>query len=380
MTERPDDEAAAAAEINEPDSPGAQPDATDATASPEERTAEGGPQPGEERQEAVESDQPQSVASPGSGLRAEQATESGDSGAGFDPSGKPLLIFLNEVAGGRKLLETVRDRVPQVSQIAVVSPQNQPALGARIDRPELYEAALSRVEVTMSVLAEFGLDSVGDVMDSDPMLALDDAVRAFEPGEVLLSALADTRIGFMRKDLVEWARRKVEPEVKLTHIPVRVADDSVRWDVTHTLVVATQTVASRELVEHLGQRASRGPHRFTIICPRSGEMSRQEVSRDLASTLAVLYSADIDATGQPMSPDPFHAVQNAIQNYRIDEVLISTLEGRRSKWVDDGLIDQVRGITEKPVIHIQGGRVVDDGGAAREAAEQREPVGAGERS
>ena len=88
--------------------------------------------------------------------------------------------------------------------------------------------------------------------------------------------------------------------------------------------------------------------------------------------------ANIDATGQPMSPDPFHAVQNAIQNYRIDEILISTLEGQQSKWLDEGLIENVRGITEKPVIHVAGGRVVDDGGAAaREADDKREPVGAG---
>ena len=339
---------------------------------------EGGPQPEEGRQEPVAAEQPQSVASPEP--EPEPEPEPSDSGAGFDPDGKPLLVFLNEVAGGRKLLQTVRDRVPQVSEIAVVSPQNQPAVGAKIARPELYEAALSRVEVTMSVLAEFGLDSVGDVMDSDSMLALDDAVRAFEPGEVLLSALPDTRIGIMRKDLVEWARRKVEPEVKLTHIPVRVADDSVRWDVTHTLVVATQTVAKRELVDHLLSKAKERPHRFTFICPRSGQVSREDVSRDLASTLAEMYRADIDATGQPMSPDPFHAVQNAVENYRIDEILISTLYGQQSKWLDEGLIEKVRGITEKPVIHIEGGRVVDDGGAARETDEQREPVGAGERS
>jgi hypothetical protein len=304
-----------------------------------------------------------------------------DTGAGFNPDGKPLLVFLNEVAGGRRLLQTVRERLPEISEIAVVSPQNQPTVGARIAPPELYEAALSRVEVTMSVFAEFGLDSVGDVLDSDSMLALDDAVRAFEPGEVLLSALADTRIGIMRKDLVEWARRKVEPHVKLTHIPVRVADDSVRWDVTHTLVVATKTVAKPELVDYLLGLAKERAHRFTFICPRSEGVSREEVSRDLATTLAMMYRADIDATGQPMSPDPFHAVQNAVENYRIDEVLISTLEGQQSKWLDEGLIDKVRGITEKPVIHIEGGRVVDDGGAAaREASEQREPVGAGERS
>ena len=29
----------------------------------------------------------------------------------------------------------------------------------------------------------------------------------------------------------------------ITHIPVRIEDDAIRWDVTHTLVVATQTVA-----------------------------------------------------------------------------------------------------------------------------------------
>ena len=408
MTERPEDEeaerpqeqddsersegeadAAAAAELNEPDSPGAQPDATDATASSQERTTDGGPQPEQEREEEAPSEQPQSVASPEDEDQAEpapepqseSAPEPSDVGADFDPNGKPLLVFLNEVAGGRKLLQTVRDRVPQISQIAVVSPQNQPRLGAKIARPELREAALSRVEVTMSVFAEFGLDSVGDVMDSDPMLALDDAVRAFEPGEVLLSALPDVRIGLMRKDLVEWARRAVEPEVKLTHIPVRVADDSVRWDVTHTLVVATKTVAKRELVDHLLSLAKERAHRFTFICPRSEGVSREEISQDLASTLAEMYRADIDATGQPMSPEPFYAVQNAVENYRIDEILISTLEGQQSKWLDEGLIDKVRGITEKPVIHVEGGRVVDDGGAGdRESDTEREPVGAGERS
>ena len=66
----------------------------------------------------------------------------------------------------------------------------------------------------MAVLAEFGIDSVGEVMDPDPALALDDAVRAHEPGEVLLSCLYETRFGFTRKDLVEWARARFEPEVE----------------------------------------------------------------------------------------------------------------------------------------------------------------------
>ena len=66
----------------------------------------------------------------------------------------------------------------------------------------------------MAVLAEFGIDSVGEVMDPDPTLALDDAIRAHQPGEVLLSCLYDTRFGLTRKDLVEWAESTFEPEVE----------------------------------------------------------------------------------------------------------------------------------------------------------------------
>ena len=98
------------------------------------------------------------------------------------------------------------------------------------------------------------------------------------------------------------------------------------------------------------------PHRYTIICPRADDVSEAEVVRDLASTLAELYRADIDATGQPMSPDPFLAVKNAIEHYRIDEVLISTFAGEGSRWLEEDLIGRVREITEKQVEHIEVGR------------------------
>ena len=109
----------------------------------------------------------------------------------------------------------------------------------------------------MAVFAEFGIASVGEVMDRDPFLAFDDAVRAHEPGEVLLSALPDTRYGLTRKDLVEWARKRCEPEIAFTHIPVRVADDSVSWEKSHTLVVASQTVAAPDLIGRLKERNAR---------------------------------------------------------------------------------------------------------------------------
>ncbi len=284
---------------------------------------------------------------------------------------RPLLVFLNEVAGGRKLLQAVRERQDQVSKVIVVAPQNQPSAGQLIDAGELREAARARVEVTMAVLGEFGIESVGEVMDPESSLAIDDAVRAHEPGEMLLSCLYETRFGFTRKDLVEWARERIEPDVKLTHIPVRIEDDAIRWDLIHTLVVATKTVAAPDLVNRLKERTAAGPHRFTIVCPRADDVSEAEIVTDLASTLAELYRAEIDATGQPMSPDPFLAVKNAIEHYRIDEVLISTFAGESSHWLEQDLVGRVREITEKQVQHIEVGRppvavaaaVAEEGGA-----------------
>jgi hypothetical protein len=280
--------------------------------------------------------------------------------------GGTVLAFLNEVAGGRRLLEALRERVEAgADRVAVAAPQNQPTVGQIVDRDEARDAARSRVEVTQRVLQEFGTDAVGAVFDPDPALAIDDSVRAFTPKEVLLSALYETRFGLMRKDLVEFAKEKIE--VPVVHIPVRVDDDAVRWDVVHTLVVGTQTINSPELIAHLKELASDKPHRYTIICPRSGDLTREDVCARLAHTLAELYRSEIDATGQPMSPEPFAAIQNGIEHYRIDDILISTLAGQQSKWLEAGLIEKVQEITDKPVEHFEAGSVAPS--AVRQADE-----------
>ena len=170
---------------------------------------------------------------------------------------KRVLCFLNEVAGGRKLLTACR----QLSEagadyFAVVAPQNLPIVGQLVDTEERRAAAQSRVDVTQSVLREFGIESEGGIMDPEPALALDDAVRATRPDHILLSCLYETRFGLTRKDLVEWAKARFD--VGVEHIAVRVDDDAVRWDLTHTLVVATQTVNSKDLVERLEERAKPG--------------------------------------------------------------------------------------------------------------------------
>ncbi len=359
--------AAAAAEIDEDDSPGAQPDAPEGAEAAEEdapRTSEGSLVPAADLQGPVTSEQTPTFVSP-----------AGPDPVEHDPDGRALLVFVNEVAGGRKLLAGVREHAAAASYIAVAAPQNQPSVGSLIDRDEIRDAARSRVEVTMSVLAEFGFDTVGEVMDPDPFLALDDSVRAHDPGVLLLSAMPESRYGLTRKDLSEWAKAGFEPDTEVIHVPVRVEEDSVRWDVTHTLVVATRTVAAPDLVKRLRDRAAERPHRYTFICPSSPEVERTDICRDLAQTMADLYRDDIDATGQPSSPDPFAAVQNAVANYRIDEILISTLAGEQSRWLEEDLIGRVREITDKPVEHVEAGRPAEEVAAAVASGSTEESAG-----
>lgn len=269
---------------------------------------------------------------------------------------RPLLLFLNEVAGGRKLLAAAREKAPDASYVVAVAPANRPTAGQITSVEETREAAKSRVEVTLAVLDEFGIDAVGEVLDPEPELALGDAIRSHRPSEVLLSCLYETRFGFTRRDLVEWAKAEFAPGTTVTHIPVRIEDDSIRQDLTHTLVIGNQTLSSPDLAERLLGQAAESPHRYTIIAPSTEGVSQAAVTRGLAGLMARLYENEVDATGQPLASDPFSAVKNAIEFYQVDDVLISTLPGDQSQWLKDDLIGRVREFTDKPVSHLESGR------------------------
>jgi hypothetical protein len=51
-------------------------------------------------------------------------------------------------------------------------------------------------------------------------------------------------------------------------------------------------------------------------------------------------------------PDPFTATLNALQFFRVDDVVISTLPAERSGWLRADLIDRVRRYAACPVEHV----------------------------
>jgi hypothetical protein len=51
-------------------------------------------------------------------------------------------------------------------------------------------------------------------------------------------------------------------------------------------------------------------------------------------------------------PDPYTAIMNALQYFRVDDILISTFPETKSGWLRADLIERVRRTTNLPVEHI----------------------------
>ena len=58
------------------------------------------------------------------------------------------------------------------------------------------------------------------------------------------------------------------------------------------------------------------------------------------------------AAGMIGDPDPFNAIMNALQYFRVDDIVISTFPDTKSGWLRTDLIERVRRTTGKPVEHV----------------------------
>ena len=118
-------------------------------------------------------------------------------------------------------------------------------------------------------------------------------------------------------------------------------------------IVANQTVTGGPLIRRLKEKAADSPHRFTVVCPQSGEETDAAPNERLAEMLATLDGEGLQAVGQVTHPDPFTSIQNALQFYSVDEIVISTFPDERSGWLRGDLVGRVERSTSKSVEHVE---------------------------
>ena len=116
------------------------------------------------------------------------------------------------------------------------------------------------------------------------------------------------------------------------------------------LVVANVTATSDELIATLKARA---PARFTLIIPATPFGGGREAALvKLSEALEQLREAGLEAEGSVGNADPILAVTDAWDPKRYDEIIVSTLPMRFSKWLHAGLPERIGKLTDAPVTHV----------------------------
>jgi len=129
-------------------------------------------------------------------------------------------------------------------------------------------------------------------------------------------------------------------------------------DAARVLVLANRTVDSPQLRNALADRSERGPIEVTLLVPAAWEVQDphggvQSARRRMNSALAMLRDAGLDVRVRVGDPDPVVALRDAWDPDRYDEVIVSTLPGRVSRWLQIDLPRRAQAITGVPVTHVE---------------------------
>jgi hypothetical protein len=266
---------------------------------------------------------------------------------------KTVLVVANETLGGRPLLENIKEKAAREEiRLVVCVPRTNPRQGNIIYDEAVFDAAQVRIDLARKVLREEGIEAIGEVGDPDPYTATMDAIAEHNPDEIIISTYPIASSGWLRRDLVE--RIAEATTVPVEHVVVDLDHEGLPFGVT--LGVANRTAAAPSFLEALKARATDVErHVFIFVVPQEGGQgvaARQARAR-LTQLIDRARAAGLICAGMIGDPDPYTAVMNAVQFFRVDDIVISTLPATRSGWMRADLIERVRRATNKPVEHVE---------------------------
>ena len=120
------------------------------------------------------------------------------------------------------------------------------------------------------------------------------------------------------------------------------------------LVVANRTADSDELLAALQAHAEQRPTKFVLLVPApgTGPSGREAATEAMERALAHMREAGLDVEGKVGHHDPIDAVSDVWDPQVFDEVIVSTLPGAASKWLQSDLPHRIARITDAQVTHV----------------------------
>lgn len=132
-----------------------------------------------------------------------------------------LLVVANETVAGRALLAEIGNRCRgRRCEVFVITPALAGSRAAHwaSDIDAGIELARERLERSLAAIEGLGLPAQGEIGDSDPELAIEDALRVFAADEVLISTHPARRSRWLEQGVVARAREKLD--LPVTHVVV----------------------------------------------------------------------------------------------------------------------------------------------------------------
>lgn len=264
-----------------------------------------------------------------------------------------LLVIANETVAGTPLIEAVKhSKGDEPLHVTVICPVNQPREGYVVYQDTRRAAAGRRLDKTLTSLRDVGILAQGFVVETDPVNAVRDALAQLEPPvtQIIVSTHPQRASSWLRRNVVDKIRDAAR-DLPVEHV---VVDLDAEKGAANVLVLANETVVGAPLLATIKERASRSPASFLIVSPQSDPnvAPHPDAERRLRRALSELRSAGIDAHGQIAHPDPFTAAMQAVEDERIDEIIVSTFPEARSGWLRRDLIERLRQESGKPVQHV----------------------------
>lgn len=134
-----------------------------------------------------------------------------------------ILVLANETVAGPELLSELRRRVSGVSaRVLVISPAlNSPVRYWLSDEDAAREGAQQRLNRSLRAMRDAGIEARGEVGDSNPLQAIEDALRTFAPDELVISTHPPGRSNWLERDLLSAVGERFA--LPTTHVLVDLA-------------------------------------------------------------------------------------------------------------------------------------------------------------
>ena len=129
--------------------------------------------------------------------------------------GKKILAIVSEPVSAEALRSAIGEQDAEDAEVLVVAPALQSKRRFLLADPDpAIERAEQVQQETVERLDEEGVDAAGDTGESDPLLAIQDALQTFEADEIVLFTHSSGSQNWLEDGLVEDAKERFEPPVR----------------------------------------------------------------------------------------------------------------------------------------------------------------------